>query len=44
MIGVYKAQIKYYEIMIKQTTASGDILWYQSQIKDLEQKIKEIGG
>jgi hypothetical protein len=44
MIGVYKAQIKYYEIMINQTNASGEILWYQSQIKDLEQKIKELGG
>jgi tRNA G18 (ribose-2'-O)-methylase SpoU len=43
MIGVYKSQIKYYEIMLNQSMASGDIQWYKSQIRYLEDKIKELG-
>jgi hypothetical protein len=42
MIGVYRSQIKYYEIMASQSNASGDILWYKSQIRYLEDKIKEL--
>jgi hypothetical protein len=40
MIGVYKTQIKYYEIMMNQSNASGDIQWYKSQIKKFEQEIE----
>jgi hypothetical protein len=43
MVELYKLQIKYYNIMINQSRASGDIQWYKSQIKYLEEKIKELG-
>lgn len=42
LIGVYKSQIRYYEIMLNQSKASGDIQWYKSQIRYIEEKIKEL--